>query len=98
MENQTEVVITTSKYLQNLSNKVDSVSKNVEDLKKNFKPKEPEEYLTRHEVAQMFKIDISSVHNWTKKGKLKSYGVPGSGRVYYLRSHIEKVLVEINHI
>ena len=74
---------------------IDGVNSKLEDLKKNFQPKEPEEYLTRHEVAQMFKIDISSVHNWTKKGKLKSYGVPGSGRVYYKRSEIEKVLIQL---
>ncbi|WP_242131349.1 helix-turn-helix domain-containing protein [Aestuariivivens marinum] len=74
---------------------VNGVNTKLDDLKKNFQPKEPEEYLTRHEVAEMFKIDISSVHNWTKRGKIVSYGVPGSGRVYYKRSELEKLLIQI---
>lgn len=94
MENK--VILTTTEEILNLHTKLDSVTNRLDNLNQNFQPKEPEEYLTRHEVAQMFKIDISSVHNWTKKGKLKSYGVPGSGRIYYKRSELEKVLIEIN--
>jgi len=75
---------------------IKAINSKIEDLKKNFKPKEPEEYLTRNEVAQMFKIDLSSVHNWTKKGKLKSYGISGSGRIYYKRSELENLLIQIN--
>lgn len=76
---------------------INGVNSKLEDLKKNFQPKVPEELVTRNEVAEMFKIDLSSVHNWTKKGKLKSYGVSGSGRIYYKRGELEKVLIEINH-
>lgn len=84
----------TPEQLQNAI--VDGVNSKLEDLKRNFQPKEPEELLTRTEVAEMFKIDLSSVHNWTKKGKLKSYGVSGSARVYYKRSEIESLLIQIN--
>lgn len=63
------------------------------DLKKNFQPKEPTEYLTRNEVAELFKIDLSSVHNWTKKGILQAYQI--SGRVYYKRTEIESAIVEL---
>ena len=55
----------------------------LETLKKEFQPKHPTEYLTRNEVRDLLKIDLSSVHNWTKKGKLKAYGI--AGRVYYKR-------------
>ena len=71
---------------------IEGVNSKLEDLKKNFQPKEPEELLTRNEVAELFKVDLSSVHNWTKKGQLISYGIPGSSRVYYKRSDIEKLL------
>ena len=96
MENQTNVIITTSDQVQNLNEKIDSVSNRLDELNKNFQPKDPEEYLKRNEVAEMFKIDLSSVHNWTKRGKIKSYGVSGSGRIYYKRSELEKVLIQIN--
>jgi Helix-turn-helix domain len=75
---------------------ITGVNSKLDDLTKNFKPKEPEEYITRNEVAEMFKIDLSSVHNWTKRGKINSYGVLGSGRIYYKRSELEKVLFQIN--
>lgn len=64
------------------------------DLVKNFKPKEPETYLTRQEVADIFKIDLSTVYNWTKRGRLKAYGI--GQRVYYKRSEVFNALVSIN--
>jgi hypothetical protein len=63
------------------------------ELKKNMEPKNPTEYLTRTEVSQLLKCDISSVHNWTVKGKLKAYGI--ANRVYYKRSEVEAALVPI---
>ncbi len=50
-------------------------------LKKEFQPKEPTEFLTRNEVRDMLKVDLSTVHNWTKRGKLQAYGI--GNRVYY---------------
>lgn len=70
------------------------VEDKVNNLKKDFEPKTPEELLSRHEVAALLKIDISSVHNWTNKGRLTSYGISG-GRVYYKRSEIEAALIRI---
>lgn len=61
------------------------------ELKQFFEPKAPSEYLTRSEVADLFKCDLSTIHNWTKKRKLKSYGI--GNRVYYKRSEIESALV-----
>lgn len=65
----------------------------LETLKKDFKPQEPEEYLTRHEVAKLLKCDISTIHNWTTKGKLKPYGI--GNRVYYKRVEIERCLIPL---
>ncbi len=62
-------------------------------LSKQFQPKEPATYLTRNEVAEMFKIDVSTVHNWTKRGKIQSYGI--GGRVYYKRKEVEKAIVKL---
>lgn len=64
-------------------------------LKKEINPiKIDEEYLTRKEVASLFKIELSTLHNWCKKGKLQSYGI--GNRVYFLRSDIEKALTPLN--
>jgi len=73
---------------------IDNAVKNrLEDLKKNFQPKDPTEFLTRNEVAEMLKIDLSSVHNWTKKGILTAYQI--SGRVYYKRKEVETAIVQL---
>lgn len=71
----------------------ENIKKRLEDLKKNFQPKEPTEYLTRNEVAKMLKINLSSVHNWTVHGILKAYQI--SGRVYYKRDEVENAIVEL---
>jgi excisionase family DNA binding protein len=59
--------------------------------KLNFKA--PEEYLTRNEVSQMLKVDLSTIYIWTKDQKLIRYKL--GKRVYYKRSEIEDALVEI---
>src|ERR1017187_1699514 len=61
------------------------------ELKQNFEPKKPNEYLTRSEVAILLKCNLSTIHNWTKKGKLKPYGI--GNRVYYKRHEVEAVLL-----
>ncbi|MDI9309417.1 MAG: helix-turn-helix domain-containing protein [Limnohabitans sp.] len=69
------------------------IKQEIEILKKEFQPKEPTEFLTRSQVAELLKIDLSSVHNWTKKGKLIAYAM--QGRVYYKRSEIEQAMIQL---
>jgi predicted KAP-like P-loop ATPase len=66
----------------------------LEDFLKNFKPKQPNEYLTRRQVADMFNVDISTISNWQRTGKLNPLGI--SGRVYFLRSEVEASLIPLN--
>ncbi len=73
---------------------IQGVRSQLEDLKKHFKPKTPNQYLTRQQVAEMFSVDISTVHNWTKKGILIAYQI--GGRVLYLRKEVEKAIVKLN--
>ena len=69
------------------------VRRQLDELKESFQPKTPEEYLTRSETANMLKINLSTLYHWTKKGKLKSYGL--SGKVYYKRSEVESALIQL---
>lgn len=66
----------------------------LEDFLKHYKPKEPNEYLTRQEVARMFNVDLSTIHNWCKSKKLNPLGL--GSRVYFLRSEIEQSLKPLN--
>ncbi len=72
---------------------VRELRKDINQLKKEFQPKEPEEYLTRGEVSKMLKVDLSTIHLWSKSGRLKRYGI--GKRVYYKRSEIESELEEL---
>jgi hypothetical protein len=65
------------------------------ELKKHFEPKTPTEFLSRQEVAQMLKINISTVHNMSVKGILQKYQI--SGRVLYKRSEVENSIVKLNN-
>ncbi len=82
---------TIDKRLSNLECLVLDIKQSSNELKQNFEPKIPTEYLTRSEVAEMLKCDLSTIHNWTKKGKLIPYGI--GNRVYYKRHEVEAVLI-----
>lgn len=69
------------------------VKRQLDELKQSFQPKTPEELLTRSEAAELLKINLSTLYHWTKKGKLKSYGL--SGKVYYKRSEVESALIQL---
>ncbi|SDE41021.1 Helix-turn-helix domain-containing protein [Ulvibacter litoralis] len=69
------------------------IEQRLNDIKNHFQPIKPIELMTRKEVALFFKVDISTVHNWTKKGKLQSYGI--GARVYYKRKEVENVLIKL---
>lgn len=66
----------------------------LEEFLKHFQLKQPNEYLTRQRVAEMFDVDLSTVHNWCKSGKLKPLGI--GSRVYFLRSDIDACLIPLN--
>ena len=73
---------------------LNGVKVQIEQLKKDFQPKEPTEYLTRNEVKNLLNVDLSTVHNWTKKGKLRAYGI--GNRVYYKRHEVEQSVKPLN--
>lgn len=78
---------------ETLIDKLDQVYNELQDLKKNFKPKEQTEYLSRNDVAEMLKIDISSVHNYTKRGTLQAYQI--EGRIFYKRKEVEASIIKL---
>ena len=75
---------------------IDGVKIHLNEFKKSFQPKEPTEYMTRSEVADLLKINLSTVHNWTKNKILTSYGIGGT-RVYYKRLEVENAIVKLNN-
>ena len=87
-----QFIQTTPQELQNQIN--EGVKVQLQDFLTHFKPKQPNEYLTRAEVAKMFNVDLSTVHNWCKSKKLNPLGL--GKRVYFLRAEIEASLKPLN--
>ena len=86
-----QIITTPNEFKKEIENEVKA---HLDEFLKHFKPEPQKEYLSRKDVAKMFGVDISSVHNWTRSGKIRAYGI--SGRVYYLRSEIEASLKPLN--
>jgi len=91
--------MTTNNFFQPIINQLkqeilEGIKPLFEDLKKSYKPEIPDENLTRKETCAILKINLSTLWSWTKKEKLKSYGL--GNRVYYKRSEVEAAIIELN--
>lgn len=86
-----QIITTPNEFKKEIANEVKA---HLDDFLKHFTPIQPKEYLTRSDVAKMFNVDISTVSNWQKSGKLNPLGI--SGRVYFLRSEVEASLKPLN--
>lgn len=88
---QVQFIQTTPEQLQDAI--LQGVKNQLEQLSKNFQPKEPEEYLTRDEVAEMLKVNLRTVHTWGKAGKLRRHAI--GNRILFKRSEVEQAIIEL---
>lgn len=80
--------------INHLKSFLEDIKKELSDIKEQFQPKEPVIYLTRNELKDLLKVDLSTIYHWTKKGKLKAYSI--GHRVYYKRHEVEQILLPLN--
>ncbi|MFV8343617.1 helix-turn-helix domain-containing protein [Flavobacterium sp. XS2P39] len=78
--------------LEELIRKV--VDEQLEEFRKNASKQNPDELLTRAEACILLKINMTTLWNWSKKGRIISYGI--GNRVYYKRGELMESLVRIN--
>jgi excisionase family DNA binding protein len=74
---------------------IDGVKLQFNEFKKHFKPTEPNEYLSRSEVAKMLSVNQSTVHNWKTKGIISAYQI--GGRVFFKRKEVENAIVKLKN-
>ena len=74
---------------------IEGVKHQLEEFKKYLKPIEPNEFLSRLEVAKMLSVDLSTVHNWKTKGILTAYQI--GGRVFFKRKEVENAIVKLKN-
>ncbi len=74
----------TIELLKSLNNKIDVLQAKSAD-------KKPIEWISKGDLAKMLDCDISTLHNWSVKGKIVPFYL--GGRVYYDRYAIDKELL-----
>jgi excisionase family DNA binding protein len=67
----------------------------IKSLESRLQTKGPEEYLTRAEVAELLKISLPTVSDWSKKGILKPYRL--GKKVLFKLSEIDDALNKIQN-
>jgi len=70
------------------------VKTQLDELKKSYSPKEPDEKMTPKDVQKELKISATTVFDWSNKGILIRRKI--GNRTYYLRSEIEDTLFSSN--
>lgn len=88
MSNQVQLVqLDQEEFKQSIINALkEALIKEIESIHK----KQNSDYMSRHELAEWLKIDLSTIHNWSKSGKIKAYRL--GNRVYYKREEIEAAM------
>ena len=81
---------------EQISSMFQELKRDISALKVQKEKPNTDGYLTRQEVADMLKCDLSTVHNWTKAGTLNAYQI--GGRVYYKKSEIEASMIPIHRL
>ena len=71
----------------------DALKIQLEEFKKNFKPKDEPVYLTRIEVAKILRCNLSTVHNLSVKKILVKYSC--GGKVFYRRDQVLQSIVKL---
>ena len=86
--------INTEEFEKRIDFKLSQLKTNLlSELKKEFQPKRPEEYLSRSELAKLLKVTTATLDRWTEQGKLQRYGL--GARVFYKRSEVEESLIQL---
>jgi hypothetical protein len=76
-------------------NRLLDIQKSLENLEQNFQPKQPPKYYTRQQLAKLFDVNISTIHNWKRSGILESVGI--GSRVYFTQEAVDNALVNLKH-
>ena len=91
----TEILKVSEMNGQTLLGQLNGIKNDILELGRNLQPKEPTQYLSRKEVAEMLGIGLVTVSEWTKKGLLQSYKM--GNRVFYKRNEVENSLTKVKY-
>lgn len=89
-----QIIQDSEEFENRIDSKLDRMRNSIiTELKNEFKPKIPEEFLTRNEVAQLLKVNVNTVDRWSKEGQLRRYGL--GNKIFFKRSEVEESIQKI---
>ena len=72
---------------------VESFKKEIEELKSQFQPQQPTEWISRNDVAKMLGVSHTTLYSWNRKKILIAYSI--GNRVYYKHDEVNNALTPI---
>lgn len=88
------IIICQGISIQDLLRKIDEiVEQRISEKLQHLQPRAKTDYLSRSEVAELLKITLPTLHDWTKLGWLRSYKI--GNRVLYKKNEIEESLERV---
>ena len=87
-----QIIPDSEEFEKRFENKLQELRETIiKELKAELNSNQREEFLTRHEVAEMLKVHVCTIDDWTDRGKLKKYNIYGR-RALYKYSEVEASL------
>jgi excisionase family DNA binding protein len=72
------------------------LEKEISPLKDASAKKSVDPLFSRQEASRRLKIDLSTLHRWTRQGKISAHAI--GARIYYKESSIQDALIKINSV
>lgn len=95
MENLKFIQVSPNELVNLISESVKTQIQELSNYLKASNPqKEEKEFLTRKEVAELFKVSLVTIHEWCNNGVLKHYKV--GNRTYFKYSELLETLYNSN--
>lgn len=89
-----QIIPDSEEFENRMDSKLDRLRNSIiTELKNEFQPKKPEEFLTRNRVAELLNVNVNTIDRWSREGKLKRYGI--GDRIFYKRSEVESSIVQL---
>lgn len=88
-----EISVTPKGQLKAVQEMLEKMHSDLQDLKKNLQPKEPQKLLSKKETAGLFNITLSTLDRWSDQGILQRYSI--GNRIYYKRTEAEAAMKKL---
>lgn len=81
---------------ENFKESIEFIKNELKEIKNNFTPKEPAQFVTRkHVMTEMLHCSAATLHKLSTQGVLTKYQC--GGRVLFKRSEVEEAIIQLKN-